>query len=214
MFRRSAIGGLHRSTALVAPQSRLGREAGGLATSKPSGVYGLAVSKPSDIDGLAASKPSGEDGFTLLEIVVVLALIALVSALLIGGSGALLRAVGREDVENTALSAMASARHGAVLAGRTLELRVDDKTRVLDWGVGRVTLAGEDTVRLLPPLKISSLLIGGRLQEEPVARVRFYADGTCDPFRLEIVRGPTSHLLLIDPWTCTVLAPGAKERSR
>ena len=192
MFRRSAIGGLHRSTALVAPQSRLGREAGGLAT----------------------SKPSGEDGFTLLEIVVVLALIALVSALLIGGSGALLRAVGREDVENTALSAMASARHGAVLAGRTLELRVDDKTRVLDWGVGRVTLAGEDTVRLLPPLKISSLLIGGRLQEEPVARVRFYADGTCDPFRLEIVRGPTSHLLLIDPWTCTVLAPGAKERSR
>ena len=203
MFRRSAIGGLHRSTALVAPQSRLGREAGGLATSKPS-----------DIDGLAASKPSGEDGFTLLEIVVVLALIALVSALLIGGSGALLRSVGREDVENTALSAMASARHGAVLAGRTLELRVDDKTRVLDWGVGRVTLAGEDTVRLLPPLKISSVLIGGRLQEEPVARVRFYADGTCDPFRLEIVRGPTSHLLLIDPWTCTVLAPGAKERSR
>lgn len=203
MFRRSAIGGLHRSTALVAPQSRLGREAGGLATSKPS-----------DIDGLAASKPSGEDGFTLLEIVVVLALIALVSALLIGGSGALLRSVGREDVENTALSAMASARHGAVLAGRTLELRVDDKTRVLDWGVGHVTLAGEDTVRLLPPLKISSVLIGGRLQEEPVARVRFYADGTCDPFRLEIVRGPTSHLLLIDPWTCTVLAPGAKERSR
>ena len=203
MFRRSAIGGLHRSTALVAPQSRLGREAGGLATSKPS-----------DIDGLAASKPSGEDGFTLLEIVVVLALIALVSALLIGGSGALLRSVGREDVENTALSAMAGARHGAVLAGRTLELRVDDKTRVLDWGVGRVTLAGEDTVRLLPPLKISSVLIGGRLQEEPVARVRFYADGTCDPFRLEIVRGPTSHLLLIDPWTCTVLAPGAKERSR
>ena len=203
MFSRSAIGGLHRSTALVAPQSRLGREAGGLATSKPS-----------DIDGLAASKPSGEDGFTLLEIVVVLALIALVSALLIGGSGALLRSVGREDVENTALSAMASARHGAVLAGRTLELRVDDKTRVLDWGVGRVTLAGEDTVRLLPPLKISSVLIGGRLQEEPVARVRFYADGTCDPFRLEIVRGPTSHLLLIDPWTCTVLAPGAKERSR
>ena len=144
----------------------------------------------------------------------VLAIFGLVSALLIGSSGALLRAIGREDVEHTALSALASARHSAVLAGRTLELRVDDKTRVLDWEAGRASLAGEDTVRLLPPSKISSALIGGRLQEEPVARVRFYADGTCDPFRLEIVRGERSNLLQIDPWTCTVLAPGAKERSR
>ena len=203
MFRRSAIGGLHRSTAPVAPEPRPGREAGGLVSPEPS-----------DIGGLAASKPSGEDGFTLLEIVVVLAIFGLVSALLIGSSGALLRAIGREDVEHTALSALASARHSAVLAGRTLELRVDDKTRVLDWEAGRASLAGEDTVRLLPPSKISSALIGGRLQEEPVARVRFYADGTCDPFRLEIVRGERSNLLQIDPWTCTVLAPGAKERSR
>lgn len=163
---------------------------------------------------LATPGSSGTAGFTLLEIVVVLALFGLITALLIGGSGALLRAIGREEVENTALNAIASARHEAVLSGRTLELRLDDKTRILDWGAGRATLAGEDVVRLLPPVKTSSVLIGGRLEEAAITTVRFYADGTCDPFRVEIVRGQTGQILVIDPWTCTVLAPDAKARSR
>lgn len=156
--------------------------------------------------------PTG--GFTLLEIVVVLALFGLITALLIGGSGALLRAIGREEVESTALNAIASARHEAVLSGRTLELRLDEKTRGLDWGAGRATLAGEDVVRLLPPVKTTSVLIGGRLEEAAITTVRFYPDGTCDPFRLEILRGQTDRILVIDPWTCTVLAPDTKARSR
>lgn len=162
--------------------------------------------------GFRRRRPAG--GFTLLEILVVLALFGLVSALLIGGSGALLRAIGREDAENTALNAVASARHEAVLAGRTLELRLDEKTRGLDWGAGRATLAGEDTVRLLPPVRTSAVLIGGRLEEAALNSVRFHADGTCDPFRLEIVRGQASQILVIDPWTCTVLAPDDKARNR
>ena len=160
----------------------------------------------------ASRPPAG--GFTLLEIVVVLALFGLITALLIGGSGALLRAVGREDVESTALNAIASARHEAVLAGRTLELRLDEKTRLLDWGAGRATLAGEDVVRLLPPVKTSAVLIGGRLEEAAITTVRFHPDGTCDPFRLEIVHGQTGRILAIDPWTCTVLAPDDKAHSR
>lgn len=192
MARRSAIGGLHH---FARPDA-----------SSSSGTGGLAAPKFRD------RRNAG--GFTLLEIVVVLALFGLITALLIGGSGALLRAIGREDVENTALNAIASARHEAVLAGRTLELRLDEKTRLLDWGAGRATLAGEDVVRLLPPVKTSSVLIGGRLEEAAITTVRFYADGTCDPFRLEIVRGQTGRILAIDPWTCTVLAPDNKSRSR
>lgn len=192
MSRRSAIGGLHH-------------------------FAGLDALPPVDTSGLAAPKFSrrrNAGGFTLLEIVVVLALFGLITALLIGGSGALLRAIGREDVESTALNAIASARHEAVLSGRTLELRLDEKTRVLDWGAGRATLAGEDVVRLLPPVKTSSVLIGGRLEETAITGVRFYADGTCDPFRVEIVRGQTGRILMIDPWTCTVLAPDNKTHSR
>ncbi|MDI1335450.1 MAG: prepilin-type N-terminal cleavage/methylation domain-containing protein [Lacunisphaera sp.] len=147
--------------------------------------------------------------FSLLEILVVLALFGLISALLIGGSSALLKTVTTDDVQNTTLSAIAAARHSSVLAGRPLEFRYDDKARVLNWGAGSAALAGEGHVRLLPVVKTSSILVGGQLLESPLARVRFYPDGTCDPFRLEIVRDAVSQILSIDPWTCTALSPEA-----
>ena len=198
MARRSSIGGLHRSAGLVSPRSAARSRRGGEAVCK-----GNPARPP------GRQEISGAGGFTLLEMVVVLALFGLISTVLITGSGALLRTVSQDDVENTALSAIASARHGAVLAGRTLELRIDDQARTLDWGDGRAPLTGAGGVRLLPPVKTSAVLIGGQAVEAPLARVRFYADGTCDPFRLEITRDKNTQLLTIDPWTCTVLAPKA-----
>ena len=146
--------------------------------------------------------------FTLMEILAVLAIIGLISALLVGTGGEYLRTMAKDDVETVTLNAIASARHSAVLTGRELELRYDEKTRQLDWAEGRAVLVGAGDLRLLPPARISAMLVGGREVEKPLARVRFYADGTCDPFRVEIVRDQASQLLTIDPWTCTVLSPG------
>jgi general secretion pathway protein H len=147
-------------------------------------------------------------GFTLLEILAVLALIGLISALLIGNSTALLKAFSSDDVESTALSAIASARHSAVLTGRVLELRGDEQNRLLDWQTGTAALAGPGDVHFLPAVMTSAMLVGGSAVEAPIARVRFYPDGTCDPFRLEIVREGVNRILTIDPWTCTALATG------
>lgn len=203
MFRRSAIGGRPRSGGLVAPQFCRDRAAvPGPTTARSPWLRRKPL--------WSAGDPArGAGGFSLLEILVVLAIAGLISALLIGGSTALLRTVTEKDALNTALGAIASARHSAVLTGRTLDFRCDEKARVLDWGEGRVALTGEDIVRLLPPVRVTSILVGGRLVESPLVRVGFYADGTCDPFRLEIVRGSISQILTLDPWTCTVLAPEA-----
>jgi prepilin-type N-terminal cleavage/methylation domain-containing protein len=156
---------------------------------------------------LARRRMAGEGAFTLLEILVVLALMGLISGLLLSGSDTFLRAVAKDDVENTALNAIASARQSAVLAGRQLELHYDETARQLDWEEGRAVLTGEGDLRLLPAVRTSAVLVGGQAVEATLARVRFYADGTCDPFRLEIIRGEASQILTIDPWTCAVLAP-------
>lgn len=208
MFRRSSIRGLQRSSGLMAIWSR--RDPA-MESERP------AARSPwlQPMARWSAGDPArGNCGFSLLEILVVLALLGLISALLIGGSSTLLRTVTTDDVQNTALGAIASARHSAVLSGRTLELRYDDKARVLNWGEGQAALTGEGEVRLLPPARISSMLVGGRLVESALARVCFYADGTSDPFRLEIVRGKTSQILTLDPWTCTVLSPEASPGHR
>lgn len=145
-------------------------------------------------------------GFTLVEILAVLAIVGLVASVVFLGSGALLRAAQRDDVETGALTALASARRAAVLGGQVIELRVDEQARVLAWGAETLTLAGEGTVRLLP-METSALLLGGRRVEQAVPAVRFFPDGTCDPFRLELVQGAASRVLTIDPWTCAVMAP-------
>jgi prepilin-type N-terminal cleavage/methylation domain-containing protein len=152
--------------------------------------------------------------FTLLELIMVLALFGLVATLIVGTGAAMLRESDEASVEQKTLTGIASARHQAVLTGEVLELRFNDKTRVLDWSKGSETLAGEDEVRFLPPARISSMLIGGRLVEQTIPFVRFYPDGTCDPFRLEVVQKGTSRITAIDPWTCTAMAPLPEDARR
>ncbi len=153
-------------------------------------------------------------GFSLVEIIAVLAILGLVSALLLGSGGEFLRHLTRDDVETVALDAIESARHSAVLSGQPVELRYDEQNRRLDWQQGQAAIVGEGEVRLLPPARLAAMLVGGRAVENQLDRVIFYPDGTCQPFRVEIVRAQASEIMAIDPWTCSVLAddPTAEKR--
>lgn len=155
-------------------------------------------------------------GFSLVEIVTVLAIAGLIVGILMTGSTAMMRAISADDVEQAALAGIAAARHEAVLKGQTLALTYDEKTRILSWETGQATLTGEDGIQLLPPVSTGSVLLGGRLVENPLTRVRFYADGTCDPFRLAVNRKASgnapSQTVTIDPWTCTALANPTTEK--
>lgn len=144
--------------------------------------------------------------FSLLELLLVLALFALVGTLVVGAVGTMLRGADRDSAEEKALRAISQARHDAVFNGEIVELRFDEKLRQLSWGRGVDTLPDGEAIRLLPATRQATMLIGGRLVENPIERVRFYPNGTCDPFRLEIVRGRESEYLAIDPWTCSPLA--------
>lgn len=151
-------------------------------------------------------------GFTLIEILLVLALLGLISTAIIAGANAIDR-LQREDrdAESIALKAIASARHAAVTGDRIVLLRHDTEGNRLVWSDGSIALPDNgETVDFLPPKLESAYLIGGRLQENALPAVHFYPDGTCDAFRLQIRRQQDSRESVVDPWTCSTVDLAAK----
>ena len=172
-------------------------------------------------------------GFTLLEVLLCIALIALLGGVLVGGSSHLLTdqpttpyAVFRQAVQE--------ARKAALKSGHEIRLKFDrDKKHFyLVDGLAPSTLADDGITRVEAPLKSlpiaaelardltvdflpastkggNTILVGGMLMESTsIKHVTFYADGTCTAFRTQFSRNGSSTILAIDPWTCApVLAP-------
>lgn len=151
-------------------------------------------------------------GFTLIEMLLVLALLGLITTTVITAAGALdrLRNEG-QDAETTTMSTITTVRRTAVLEARQVTLTQDVARETLAWDGGQVTLpSGELHVVLLPPVTDSAVLVGGRLQETPIEHIRFFPDGTCDAFRIKVTNGQLNREIVIDPWTCAPIDPAAK----
>lgn len=188
------------------------------------------------LNGARANGRRSTSGFTLLEVLLSIAIILLLGGVLIGGSAHLLsdKPVTAHEVF---WKAVQEARKAALKAEHEVRLRYDkDKRRfvILD-GLAPSRLAADGFTREeaalkelpvpVPPganagnsdLEITflaarkgpSMLIGGMLVEaEPVPYVTFYSDGTCSAFRVQVMRGGGASVLSIDPWTCApVLTP-------
>lgn len=159
--------------------------------------------------------------FTLLEILLSLAIIGLLAGILIGGAASLLsdKPLSLDDIF---WSSVQEARKCALRHQREVQLRfvndkekgrafvVQDGSELKEFPVVGLAAAGDPTVDFLSNQKGGpTMLIAGMLVEtKTVPAVTFYPDGTCTAFRLQISRSGTSYILSIDPWTCAaVLTP-------
>jgi prepilin-type N-terminal cleavage/methylation domain-containing protein len=158
---------------------------------------------------MTTSETGDRGGFTLIEILLVVALIGLISWILIGGSTALMN--DKESPDEQFWKATAAARKEALEEGRSVVLTYDGKIRgyVLNDGTKTRTIAvtgPDDLVVDFHPVQSdssSTSLIGGTLVEtEPLASATFYDDGTCTPFRAQLRSSGGAHVLSVDPWTC------------
>ncbi len=162
----------------------------------------------------SARRPAG---FTLVEVLLVLALLALFAAVFIPGVNSILREIDSRGPEQLLSESILAARNEALESGRIVELRYDDQTRQLVWGATATradALPLGASCDLLPVATGGNILLGGVLEEaaEPLRRVRFFPDGTCDAFRVRLkALGEAPRLYLIDPWTCAASPVGTKD---
>ena len=146
--------------------------------------------------------------FTLLEIMVVIALIGLLTGVLVTGSVTLLRdrpVTGEEQLR----SVLTKVRRQAT--GHLVEVRLSfdakKKQFVASSAEGLriipVEVPGEFSVQFVPAAKGNSILIGGDILETgSLSFITFYSDGTCSPFRAQLRTGGPARVMNFDPWTC------------
>lgn len=159
-------------------------------------------------------------GFTLLEILLALAIIALLASVLIGGSATLLndRSVTPTEVF---WKTVQECRKTALKTGQDVRLSFEPKEKkfILSDAAGIDSATQEFPIPppnddlsftfLTTQKGASMILLGGvAVETQTVTYVTFYSDGTCSPFRGQIQRNGGVTALGIDPWTCAaVLTP-------
>ncbi len=184
-------------------------------------------------DRAAPRRRHAARAFTLLEVLLSLAIIALVASTLIGGASHLLSETPATP-HDVFWKSVQEARKTALKSGREVRLKFDKEKRhfyLLD-GLAPTVLAADGFTREARPLTTfplvgpgaaeltveflnastkggSLILVGGvAIEANPATHVTFYSDGTCSPFRAQFSRPGAASIQSIDPWTCApVLTP-------
>ncbi|HWA07841.1 MAG TPA: GspH/FimT family pseudopilin [Opitutaceae bacterium] len=164
----------------------------------------------------AGRSSAGARAFTLLEILVTLALIALLSGALIAGAGRLVndRPSTPSEIFRQALT---ESRQYAIEKNVEVRLSFDPKGKTLvastTDNARNYPVPGDDVVIdfLAAQKGGSAILVGGEVIEtQALPYVTFYPDGTCSPFRVQFRISGTTNVVPIDPWTCAPVLEAPK----
>jgi general secretion pathway protein H len=154
--------------------------------------------------------------FTLIEVLLVLALIGLFTTLFMVNLESLMRETEADSVETAFWSATRDARTRALVDREPQLVRFDAKAAAFvveaarSQSTRRVTIDrsrwAEDVkveVALQKRLPASqfSLVRGQLVEVREVAAVQFFPDGTCTPFLVSLKVGRDERTIEIDPWT-------------
>lgn len=159
-------------------------------------------------------------GFTLLEMMLVVALIGMFTAALVLNIESMVRQSAASVVEGAFWEAARTARTDALLQRRTETVRFDERSGAFivqsPAGQRRFEIDRKDwksNLRLEVAFKkrlASSqfTLVRGELVDlREIPSIQFFQDGTCTPFVLELVVGDATRRIEIDPWTGAELLP-------
>ena len=161
---------------------------------------------------------SGRTGFTLVEILLAVALLGLLSAAMVSVA-AHLSDRRPKNPQDIFWEAARTARRTALMSETQVRFSYDpkEKTFVLESPERMQKFALPEirdlTVDLLQAQASNgSVLIGGQLVDtQTLPAVSFYPDGTCTPFRVQFRTTGPARILAIDPWTCSPILAEAKK---
>ncbi len=159
------------------------------------------------ISDAGLSRPAGRRAFTLVEILLTLAVMALLGTLLLPGVNSIMGSMAEREPAQVIWTTLNQVREQALLGNRPLRLTFsEDKTQLI-WTDGQQRWTKELPLgchgQLLPAQAGNQVLIGGQaIETKALSGVYFYADGACDAFRLQLrPKAGAPQILTVDPWT-------------
>jgi type II secretion system protein H len=161
-------------------------------------------------------QPKGRFAFTLIEMLLVLALIGVFATLFVVNASSFGRQTATQAVEAQFWNAVREARTRAIVDRQAQAVRYDDEAvafvveNIRDGAQSTFSVSREDWP---PDLEVAialkkrvdrsqfTLVRGELVDLREIPEVRFFPDGACVPFVADFRVGDTERQIEIDPWT-------------